>query len=100
MPMGQPTTTDSVIDQPPERGTGMTDEDKAQLAELQAKQAEDKRADSEPTEDNFTHYVHLADGRVKMARGAAGSVYSEGAGTQDEPEQFTPVIGVYPRIMP
>src|SRR5450755_1085388 len=71
----------------------MTDEDRANLKTLQEKQNEEFRKASEPSETNFTHYLHLSDGRVVRSLSAAGTVYSEGKGTQDDPEKFTRVVG-------
>jgi hypothetical protein len=75
----------------------MTDEERAQLKALQERSVAEENEESEPNEDNFTHHVHLADGRVVKARSGAGTVFSEGRGTKDDPERFTPIIGVYAR---
>jgi hypothetical protein len=74
----------------------MSDEDKAKLEQLQAQHAEDVRQESMPTEDNATHTVLLADGRVVLARSGAGTVYSENK-DDGTGEKFTGIIGVYPR---
>ena len=75
----------------------MTEAELAELKTLQGKQAEVQRVASTPTLATATHYVHLADGRVVLANSAAGTIYSEGAGTASDPEKFTRIVGIYER---
>ena len=75
----------------------LSDNEVVQLERLKARQIEADRIASAPTKENATHWVHLSDGRVLPALSGAGTTYSEGKGTADDPEVFTQVIGVYPR---
>ncbi len=42
-----------------------------------------------------THYVHLADGRVKAGYGI-GTHYSEPGARKGGPDKITPIIGIHP----
>jgi hypothetical protein len=77
----------------------MSDEDKETLKRLQGMKSEQDNADSRPNDDNFTHYVHLADGRIAKSRSAAGTVYSENVddGNGNKVEKFTAITGVHAR---
>lgn len=49
--------------------------------------------DAKPDENEFTHYVHLADGQVIKAMGGFTHFFES-----DKPDAVSvPVIGVYPR---
>lgn len=83
-----------------ERQSGaLSDDERAQLKKLNERQSEEDRKASEPTEENFTHHLHLADGRTVRSRSGAGTVYSETVRDDNgnEVEKFTPVIGAYER---
>jgi hypothetical protein len=73
----------------------LSDDEARQLTELQEKKNRQHTRETEPSDDNFSHYVHLADGRTVKALSGAGTTYSEGAGTQDDPERFTRIVGIY-----
>lgn len=68
----------------PETGKSLDETDKVESESDSAKTEED---------DDFTHYVQLADGRTLKSRG----VITHYADTDDPNDRGVPVVNVYPR---
>jgi hypothetical protein len=84
-------------DDPAAPSTKMSDSDRETLKRLQAQDTSERDERSRPTEENATHFMHLADGRTVPALSGAGTTYSEMVddGNGGQKEKFTSVIGTY-----
>lgn len=84
-------------DDPAAPSQRMSDTDREQLKRLQAQDASERDEASRPTEENATHFMHLADGRVVPALSGSGTTYSEMVDDDNggKREKFTAVIGTY-----
>lgn len=102
MPMGTP-TQDETID----TGGGVISPEQEKRAEYRRQgfkfdpetgqpldgSTQTEKENTPESEDDFTHYVHLADGRVLKTKG----VVTHYADSDDPNDRGVPVVAVYPR---
>lgn len=115
MPMGTPTEDEKTVDNgggvvspdqekraeyrrqgfkfDPETGESLDSPTHADLSAERVSPEPASSDESEKTDDDFTHFVHLADGRVLKSQG----VVTHYADSDDPNDRGVPVIAVYPR---